>query len=138
MFFRGCCFPPMSTPCLESMAKVVSWIKRCCDLAHRSPKALQCNRSVSNFINGSTDSPPAAKPSGCLSPLQPTEAPSIPTQPHPLHPFQAVRCRVLTNPFSHKHHLFHSMKETSKRQELRKSDFMLVLVASNYRSNKIT
>lgn len=27
---------PMNTPSFESMAEVMSWIKRCCDLGHRA------------------------------------------------------------------------------------------------------
>ncbi len=39
----GCRFPPMNTPSPESMAEVMTTIKRCCDLAHCAPKSLQRN-----------------------------------------------------------------------------------------------
>ena len=38
----GVLFPPMNTPSPESMAEVMTQLKRSCDLAHRSPtKAMQ-------------------------------------------------------------------------------------------------
>ena len=37
----GVLFPPMNTPSPESMAEVMTQLKRCCDHAHRSPIAMQ-------------------------------------------------------------------------------------------------
>ena len=34
----GVVSPPMNTPSFESMAEVMTTIKRCCDLAHRFKK----------------------------------------------------------------------------------------------------